>query len=123
MEALLPNSMGLLNHFGRVFQQLVRRHMSDMLDFIILQDNASRLFDYILPYLNYGAVADALFSLMFFRDADKETREKRVKCYQRLSELNFLEWFLDVIQCAGKPGRVAGKRRLTRATRLSGIFR
>ncbi|KAI9257300.1 hypothetical protein BDA99DRAFT_561790 [Phascolomyces articulosus] len=104
MDTLLPNSIGHLCHFGRVFQQLTRRNMNHMLDFIILGNNASRLFDYMLPYLNQGPVADALLSLLFFRDTDKETQQKRIKCYKRLCELGFLEWFLDVIERPDCPG-------------------
>ncbi|KAI7860645.1 hypothetical protein BDC45DRAFT_562851 [Circinella umbellata] len=103
METLLPNSIGHLCHFGRVFQQLTRRHMSAMLDYIILDNDASMLFDYMLPYLNQGPVSDALLSLLFFHDTDKEAQEKRIKCYKKLRELGFLEWFMDVIQRSDFP--------------------
>ncbi|KAI8983435.1 hypothetical protein BDB01DRAFT_790752 [Pilobolus umbonatus] len=102
-EMFLPQSSGNFNHFFKIFQHLVRRHPCDMLEFIVLRDNASILFDYMMPYLTESAIIDSILSLMFVRDINAETKVQREKCHKRLQELGFLEWVLNAIQLKDRP--------------------
>ncbi|KAG0177436.1 hypothetical protein DFQ28_005927 [Apophysomyces sp. BC1034] len=102
-EIFLPHSHGNLNHFGKIFQHFVRRHPCDMLQLIILQDNATRFFDYMLPYITEGPVMDSVLSLIFVRDINAETREKRELSHGRLQELKFLERLLEAVQVKDRP--------------------
>ncbi|KAI8095106.1 regulator of Vps4 activity in the MVB pathway-domain-containing protein [Gilbertella persicaria] len=105
-EVFLPNSHGNFNHFFKIFQHLVRRHPCDMLDFVILRNNASIVFHYMLPYLTEGSVMDALLTLLFVRDINPETKEQREKSHERLYELGFLEWMVKAMQLKSHPDYV-----------------
>ncbi|KAF7731658.1 hypothetical protein EC973_008828 [Apophysomyces ossiformis] len=102
-EVFLPHSNGNLNHFGKIFQHFVRRHPCDMLQLIIFQNNATLFFDYMLPYITEGPVMDSVLSLIFVRDINAETREKRELSHARLQELGFLERLLDAVQVKDRP--------------------
>ncbi|KAG2234314.1 hypothetical protein INT48_000764 [Thamnidium elegans] len=94
-EVFLPNSNGNFNHFFKIFQHLIRRHPCDMLDVVIMRNNASILFNYLLPYLTESSIMDAILGLIFVRDINPETKEDREKCHTKLQELGFLEWIVD----------------------------
>lgn len=100
-EMFLPNSHGNFNHFFKIFQHLVRRHPCDMLDFVISRDNASIVFNYMLPYLTESAVMDSILSLIFVRDINPETKQEREKSHERLYQLGFLEWIVSKMQMKG----------------------
>jgi hypothetical protein len=97
-EVFLPNSNGNFNHFLKIFQHLVRRHPCDMLDFVIIRDNGSILFNYMLPYLTESTVMDAIINLIFVRDINPETKEDREKSHEKLCDLGFLEWIIHSMQ-------------------------
>lgn len=59
-----------------------------------MKDSASLLMDYMMPYVGHGQVLDAVLALLFPRDAEPETRQKREECHARLAELGFIKWFL-----------------------------
>lgn len=102
-EVFLPNSHGNFNHFFKIFQHLSRRHPCDMLDVVILRDNASILFNYMLPYLTESSVMDAILSLVFVRDINPETKEQREACHAKLQEIGFLEWMVHCMQLKDHP--------------------
>ncbi|RCH79397.1 hypothetical protein CU098_001728 [Rhizopus stolonifer] len=77
-----------------------------MLDFVILRNNASIVFHYMLPYLTEGSVMDALLTLLFVRDINPETKEQREKSHERLYELGFLEWMVKAMQLKSHPDYV-----------------
>ncbi|CAO3680826.1 unnamed protein product [Rhizopus stolonifer] len=101
-----PNSHGNFNHFYRIFQHFTRRYPCDMLDYVISANNASILFDFMLPYLTESAVTDSILGLIFVHDINPETKEKREKCHDRLHELKLLEWIFQVIQMPDSPNYV-----------------
>lgn len=101
-EVFLPNSHGNFNHFFKIFQHLVRRHPCEMLDFVIMRNNASIIFNYMLPYLTESSVMDSLLTLIFVRDINPETKEQREKSHETLYELGFLEWIISAMQMKGK---------------------
>ncbi len=47
-DLFLPNSQGNFNHFYRIFQHFIRRYPCDMLEFVILSNDATILFDSML---------------------------------------------------------------------------
>lgn len=100
-EVFLPNSNGNFNHFFKIFQRLIRRHPCDMLNVVIMRNNASILFNYMLPYLTESSIMDAILSLIFVRDINTETKEAREKCHVYLQELGFLEWIIESMQIKG----------------------
>lgn len=73
-----------------------------MLDVVILRDNASILFNYMLPYLTESSVMDAILSLIFVRDINPETKEQREACHAKLQEIGFLEWIVHCMQLKGR---------------------
>ncbi|KAI8970043.1 regulator of Vps4 activity in the MVB pathway-domain-containing protein, partial [Mycotypha africana] len=87
-----PHSHGNLHHFHRIFSHLVRRHPCELLDFVILQNKASVLFSYLLPYLHHSVVMDSILSLIFVRDINKETKKERLKSYRVLNEVGLVDW-------------------------------
>ncbi|ORE21605.1 hypothetical protein BCV71DRAFT_241504 [Rhizopus microsporus] len=97
-NVFLPNSNGNFNHFFRIFQHLVRRYPCDMLEFVILRDNAAILFHYMLPYITESPIMDSILGLIFVRDINPETRGQRERCHTRLQELQFLEWIFQAMQ-------------------------
>ncbi|KAI7907651.1 uncharacterized protein BX663DRAFT_491572 [Cokeromyces recurvatus] len=103
VEVFLPSSNGNFNHFFKIFQHLVRRHPCDMLGYIIMDREASILFNYMLPYLTESPVMESLLSLIFVRDINPETREAREKSYERLYELGFLEFIINAMQLKEYP--------------------
>jgi hypothetical protein len=100
-EIFLPNSNGNFNHFFKIFQHLIRRHPCDMLDVVIIRNDASILFDSMLPYLRESSIMDAILGLIFVRDINPETKEEREKCHLKLQELGFLEWTIQAMQLKG----------------------
>lgn len=101
MDVFLPNSGGNLNHFAKIFQHLIRRNSWEMLQELLLQDNAGKFMHYMLPYLSYGQISDSIIALLFLPDMSTETREKQREAYSRLYEEGFLQWFLHAIQLEG----------------------
>lgn len=97
----LPNSHGNFNHFFKIFQHLVRRHPCDMLEFVIIRDDASVIFNYMLPYLTESSVMDSILSLIFVRDINPETKQDREKSHEKLYQLGFLEWIVSKMQMKG----------------------
>ncbi|KAI8341465.1 hypothetical protein BC941DRAFT_510669 [Chlamydoabsidia padenii] len=94
-----PNSNGNFNHFAKIFQHFVRRHPVDMLDLLFLQnDKATLFFDSMLPHIQESAVADSVLAIVFVRDINVETKEKRELAHTRLSELGLLQWLTKAIQ-------------------------
>jgi nucleoside permease NupC len=73
-----------------------------MLDIVIIRNNASILFHYMLPYLTTSSIMDAILGLIFVRDINPETKMEREKCHIRLQELGFLEWIIHAMQIKGK---------------------
>ena len=72
-----------------------------MLDFVISRDNASIVFNYMLPYLTESSVMDSILSLIFVRDINPETRQEREKSHEKLYQLGFLEWIVSKMQMKG----------------------
>ncbi|KAG0750435.1 hypothetical protein G6F62_001739 [Rhizopus arrhizus] len=97
-DLFLPNSQGNFNHFYRIFQHFIRRYPCDMLEFVILSNDATILFDSMLPYLTESPVMDSILSLIFIRDINPETKGQREKCHDKLHQLKFLEWIIQAIQ-------------------------
>ncbi|CDH51778.1 hypothetical protein RO3G_10973 [Lichtheimia corymbifera JMRC:FSU:9682] len=103
LDVLSPNSDGNLNHFGKIFQHMVRRHPCDMMNYMILDGDASKFFDILMPYLAHGPITDSILSLLFVYDNNEESRTKRQSSLEMLSSHGFLQWFLDAIQLADHP--------------------
>ncbi|KAI7883207.1 hypothetical protein K492DRAFT_205611, partial [Lichtheimia hyalospora FSU 10163] len=103
VDVLSSNSDGNLNHFGKIFQHMVRRHPCDMMNYMILDGDAYRFFDILLPYLAHGPITDSILSLLFVYDNNEESRTKRQDSLEMLSKHGFLQWFLDAIQLADHP--------------------
>lgn len=101
-EVFLPNSNGNFNHFFKIFQHFCRRHPIEMLDHVIMNNDASILFDYMLPYLTESSIMDSILSLIFIRDINSETKVHREKSHEKLQELGFLEWIVKCINLKGK---------------------
>ncbi|CAO3592213.1 unnamed protein product [Absidia cylindrospora] len=95
-----PTSQGNFNHFAKIFQHFIRRHPCDMLDLIFLQQNnkATFFFNNMLPYIHESPVMDSVLALLFVRDINLETKEKRELAHTRLSELGLLQWLIKAIQ-------------------------
>lgn len=72
-----------------------------MLDFVISRDNASIVFNYMLPYLTESSVMDSILSLIFVRDINPETKQEREKSHEKLYQLGFLEWIVGKMQIKG----------------------
>ncbi|CEP06908.1 hypothetical protein [Parasitella parasitica] len=102
-EMFLPNSHGNFNHFFKIFQHLVRRHPCDMLEFVIMRNDASILFNYMLPYLTESSVMDSILSLIFVRDINPETKLEREKSHEKMYHLGFLEWIVSKMQTKEHP--------------------
>ncbi|KAI9272484.1 hypothetical protein BY458DRAFT_474320 [Sporodiniella umbellata] len=105
-NVFLPNSHGNFNHFFRVFQHFVRRYPQDMLEYVIMANDASILFNFMLPYLKESAVMDSILGLIFVHDINLTTKEKREQCQERLHELKLLEWIFEVMQMSDYPDYV-----------------
>ncbi|KAI8881124.1 hypothetical protein K501DRAFT_189620 [Backusella circina FSU 941] len=97
-DMFLPNSNGNFHHFFKIFQHMARRNPCDMLDFVILRNNATILFDYMLPYIKEGPVMEAVLNLVFVRDINPETKAQRETAHKELQKLGFLEWMIEAIQ-------------------------
>jgi hypothetical protein len=70
-----------------------------MLDLLFLQnDGAPLFFDRMLPYIQESAVADSVLAILFVRDINAETKEKREAAHARLSELGLVQWLTKAIQ-------------------------
>lgn len=103
-DVFLPTSHGNFNHFAKIFQHLVRRHPVDMLDILFLQnDGATLFFDRMLPYIQESAVTDSVLAVVFVRDINAETKEKREAAHSRLSELGLIQWLTKAIQTKSSP--------------------
>jgi hypothetical protein len=100
-EVFLPNSNGNFNHFFKIFQHLARRTPCDMLQFVIMRNKATILFDSMLPYITQGPILDSLLNLIFVRDINQETKDQREECHHELQRLGFLEWMVDAIELKG----------------------
>lgn len=72
-----------------------------MMNYVILDDDASKFFDILMPYLAHGPITDSILSLLFVYDNNEESRTKRQSSLEMLSSHGFLQWFLDAIQLAG----------------------
>lgn len=72
-----------------------------MMSYMILDDDASKFFDILMPYLTHGPIAESILSLLFVYDNNEESRTKRQSSLEMLSKHGFLQWFLDAIQLAG----------------------
>lgn len=72
-----------------------------MMNYMILQDDASKFYDILMPYLAHGPITDSILSLLFVYDNNEESRTKRQSSLEMLSNHGFLQWFLDAIQLAG----------------------
>ncbi|KAI9313060.1 hypothetical protein BX666DRAFT_1979135 [Dichotomocladium elegans] len=102
-DTLLPSSSGNLNHFGKIFQHFVRRHPCDMIDFVIVQDNATRFFDLMLPLLANPPIADAILSIIFLRETNADARSKRTESFKLLSKRGLLQWFIVASEKSNPP--------------------
>ena len=72
-----------------------------MMNYMILDGDACRFFEILLPYLAHGPITDSILSLLFVYDNNEESRTKRQDSLEMLSKHGFLQWFLDAIQLAG----------------------
>lgn len=73
-----------------------------MLDYVVLRNNATLLFDYMLPYMKEGPVMEAVLNLIFVRDINPEAKAQREAAHKELQKLGFLEWMIEAIQLKGK---------------------
>ncbi|KAI9282780.1 regulator of Vps4 activity in the MVB pathway-domain-containing protein [Sporodiniella umbellata] len=97
-NVFLPNSHGNFNHFLRIFQHFSRRNPCGMLEYVILRNDATILYDYMLPYITESSVVDSILGLIFIRDINIETRGQRERCHNKLQETKFLDRVLEAIQ-------------------------
>jgi hypothetical protein len=67
-----------------------------------MNNNASILFDSMLPYLRESSIMDSILSLIFIRDINSETKVHREKSHEKLQELGFLEWIVRCMDIKGK---------------------
>ncbi|KAI7868965.1 hypothetical protein BDF14DRAFT_1789889 [Spinellus fusiger] len=97
LKIFLPHADGNFHHFRKIFLHFVRRHPCDMLDYIVWQNNSTRVFDSIMPFIAHTPVADALLGLLFVRDVNSETEKKRQKAFAQLKTLEWVEWLIEAI--------------------------
>lgn len=100
-DIFLPNSNGNLNHFGKIFETLLRRHPGPVLDMMVIERRATRLIDQMLPYICESPVQVAMLALLFFPTVQHDMKIKRQECYSRLQEMGFLEKVLGFLELKG----------------------
>lgn len=72
-----------------------------MLDYLFLRPDdtdASLFFNGMLPYIHQSAVMDSILAILFVRDINGPTKEKRQEAHARLSTLGLLQWFVKAIE-------------------------
>ncbi|RUS26609.1 hypothetical protein BC938DRAFT_470531 [Jimgerdemannia flammicorona] len=97
-DIFLPNSNGNMNHFGKIFETLLRRHPGPILDMVVIEGKATRLMDQMLPYIYESSVQGAMLGLLFFPTVQHDMKVKRQECYSRLQEMEFLEKVLAFLE-------------------------
>ncbi|ORY96243.1 hypothetical protein BCR43DRAFT_491331 [Syncephalastrum racemosum] len=111
---LLPNSNGNFNHFGKVFQHFVRRHPVEMLERVIMRNNATYLFDYLLPNANEGAITESILVLLTAPSTkDVVALAKRRAAFERLDELDFIKILLEAFHLRGFSAYVSRIKEMT----------
>ncbi|KAL1922861.1 uncharacterized protein VTP21DRAFT_9237 [Calcarisporiella thermophila] len=86
-----PRSEGNFNHFARIFDFLLKRRPSTVMDFVVLDHLTSPRIMQMLPYAHEPAVNASILNLLFFATSDISDKRKRFECHERLYEIGFLE--------------------------------
>jgi hypothetical protein len=60
--------------------------------------NTTLFFNSMLPYIHQSAVMDSILAILFVRDINGPTKEKRQAAHSRLSTLGLLQWFVKAIE-------------------------
>jgi hypothetical protein len=102
-----PNSHAELNHVCKIMMDMIQVDCYNMLELTIMKDNASRLFDLMLPYLTHNGVVDVILRLLFRTalpsdSSQRDVDSKRVECHITLQKLGFLEWLTKAMQMEGR---------------------
>src|SRR4051812_24396009 len=97
----MATSHGNLHHFSKIFDALLRRHPATLIDFVVCQDNATRLVDYMLPYLRESPVMSSMLSVLFWPMVHPDIKVKRSEAFARLAEGGWIERIVGFLEFKG----------------------